>query len=77
MTVVPDYLGYVSRLAKESQYMRFPGGGANLDGMERASLLKELRVRLGNVDEGPGDVGRLAFGRVEDTKPVRRNRFYI
>lgn len=45
MTVVPDYLGYVSSLAKESQYVRIPDGGANLDDMERARLIKELRVR--------------------------------
>lgn len=76
-TVVPDYLGYVSSLAKESQYMRIKDGGANLDGMERARGLKSLQVRLGNVDGGAGEVGRLAFGRVEDTKPVQRNRLYI
>jgi hypothetical protein len=77
MTVVPDYLGYVSSLAKESPYMRIKDGGANLDGMERARGIKGLQVRLGNVDEGTGEVGRLAFGRVEDTKPVQRNRLYL
>jgi hypothetical protein len=77
MTVVPDYLGYVSSLAKESRYMKIKDGGANLDGMERARGIKGLQVRLGNVDEGTGEVGRLAFGRVEDTKPVQRNRLYI
>ena len=77
MTVVPDYLGYVSSLAKESQYMKIKDGGANLDGMERSRGIKALQVRLGNVDEGTGEVGRLAFGRVEDTKPVQRNRLYI
>ena len=77
MTVVPDYLGYVSSLAKESQYMKIKDGGANLDGMERSRGIKGLQVRLGNVDEGTGEVGRLAFGRIEDTKPVRRDRLYI
>lgn len=77
MTVVPDYLGYVSSLAKESPYMRIKDGGANLDGMERARGIKGLQVRLGNVDEGTGEIGRLAFGRVEDTKPVQRNRLYL
>jgi hypothetical protein len=77
MTVVPDYLGYVSSLAKESQYMKIKDGGANLDGMERSRGIKDLQVRLGNVNDGTGEVGRLAFGRVEDTKPVQRNRLYI
>lgn len=76
-TVVPDYLGYVSTLAKESQFVRVPNGGANLDGMERSRLMKHMRVRLGNVDEGRGEVGRLAFARVEDTGVVRKDSFYV
>jgi len=76
-TVVPDYLGYVSSLAKESQYVRMPYGGANLDGMDRARLMKDLRVRLGNVDEGRGQVGRLAFARMEETGVVRKDSFYV
>ena len=76
-TVVPDYLGYVSSLAKESPYVRMPNGGANLDGMDRARLMKDLRVRLGNVDEGRGQVGRLAFARLEETGVVRKDSFYV
>jgi len=76
-TVVPDYLGYVSSLAKESPYVRMPNGGANLDGMDRARLMKDLRVRLGNVDEGRGQVGRLAFARMEETGVVRKDSFYV
>jgi len=76
-TVLPDYLGYVSSLAKESPYVRMPNGGANLDGMDRARLMKDLRVRLGNVDEGRGEVGRLAFARLEETGVVRKDSFYI
>jgi hypothetical protein len=76
-TVLPDYLGYVSSLARESPYVRMPNGGANLDGMERARLMKNLWVRLGNVDEGRSDVGRLAFARMEDTGVVRKNNLYV
>ena len=39
LTVVPDYLGYVSSLAKESSYVRIKDGAANLDVMgERGGL---------------------------------------
>lgn len=78
-TAVPDYLGYVSSLAKESQYVRLPDGGANLDGMDRARLMKDLKVRLGNVSpvEGGGDVGRLALARMEDTVRVRKESVYV
>ena len=75
--MVSDYLGYVSSLAKESQYMKIKDGAANFDGMERARGIKGLQVRLGNVYEGTREVGRLAFGRVKHTKPVQRNRLYI
>lgn len=75
-TVVPDYLGYVSTLAKESPHVRMPNGGANLDGMDRARLMKDLRVRLGDVEEG-GQVGRLAFARAEETAVVRKDSFYV
>jgi hypothetical protein len=76
-TAIPDYLGYVSSLAKESKYMRIPDGGAALDGFDRARMIKSVHIRLGNVYEGEGDIGRLAVGRVDDTKPVQRNGLYI
>lgn len=78
-TAVPDYLGYVSSLAKESPYVRMPDGGANLDGMDRARLVKDLKVRLGNVigTECEKGVGRLALARLEDTVRVRKESFYI
>jgi hypothetical protein len=77
VTVVPDYLGYVSSLAKESPYVKMPVGGVNLDGMERARFMKNLRVRLGDLDEGRGSVGRLAFAGLEDTEIVRKDSFYV
>jgi hypothetical protein len=58
VTVVPDYLGYVSSLAKESPYVRIKNGGANLDGIGGARGIKNLQVRLSNVDEGTREVGR-------------------
>lgn len=76
-TNVPDYLGYVSSLAKESPYVRMPGGGANLDGMERARLMKGLKVRLGDVEGGRSGVGRLAFARMEETAGVKSDGFYV
>jgi hypothetical protein len=56
--VVPDYLGYVSSLAKESLYVRIKDGGANLDGIGGARGIKHPQVRPGNIEEGTGEVGR-------------------
>lgn len=79
-TIVPDYLGYVSSLAKESPYIRMPDVGVNMDGMDKARMVKEVKVRLGDVSDGPGGrggIGRLAFARLEETSKVQRGKLYI
>lgn len=52
-TVAPDVLGYVSSLTRDNPYVPLPGGGTALDGLERARLLKNMKVRLQDVT--PGD----------------------
>jgi hypothetical protein len=79
-TIVPDYLGYVSSLAKESPYIRMPDVGVNMDGMDKARLVKDVKVRLGDVadlDEAAGAIGRLAFARMEETKLVQKGKLYV
>ncbi|KAF8865288.1 hypothetical protein BDZ45DRAFT_736399 [Acephala macrosclerotiorum] len=79
-TIVPDYLGFVSSLAKESSFIRMPDVGVNMDGMDKAKLVKDMKVRLGDVSEFDGvsgNVGRLAFARMEETTKVKRGKLYI
>lgn len=79
-TIVPDYLGFVSSLAKESAFIRMPDVGVNMDGMDKARLVKEMKVRLGDVSEfegGKSQVGRLAFARMEETSPVKKGKLYV
>jgi hypothetical protein len=82
-TIVPDYLGYVSSLAKESQYIRMPDVGVNMDGIDKARLVKDVKVKLGDVSEQPmtgdgqGMIGRLAFARAEDCRSVKKGKLYI
>ncbi|KAF4637462.1 hypothetical protein G7Y89_g626 [Cudoniella acicularis] len=79
-TIVPDYLGYVSSLAKESPYIRMPDVGVNMDGMDKARLVKDVKVRLGDVsdlEDTRGQFGRLAFARMEETKTVKKGKLYI
>jgi len=45
--VIPDYLGYVSSLAKESLYVRIKDGGANLDSIGGARGIKNPQVKAG------------------------------
>jgi hypothetical protein len=73
-TLTRDYLGYVSSLARESQFVDTPNGGATLDGMQRTRQMRELRIRLGDVGDVDGGceigtgvalrVGRVAIGGV-------------
>ncbi|KAL2063472.1 hypothetical protein VTL71DRAFT_5277 [Oculimacula yallundae] len=76
-TIVPDYLGFVSSLAKESPFIRMPDAGVNMDGMDKARMVKEMKVRLGDVsamENGKSQIGRLAFARMEETSPVKKGR---
>jgi hypothetical protein len=79
-TIIPDYLGFVSSLAKESPFIKLPDVGINMDGMDKAKLVKDMKVRLGDVsafEGGDTGVGRLAFARMEETKKVERGRLYV
>jgi hypothetical protein len=45
--------------------MTIPDRGANLDGIDTTRLIKNLQFRLGNVDEGLGDAGRLVALKIQ------------
>ncbi|KAE9368511.1 hypothetical protein N431DRAFT_428293, partial [Stipitochalara longipes BDJ] len=79
-TIVPDYLGFVSSLAKESPWIRMPDVGVNMDGMDKARLVKDVKVRLGDVSYvqgGYSKIGRLAFARLEETTKVEKEKLYV
>lgn len=76
-TVAPDVLGNVSSLTRDNPYVPLPGGGTALDGLERARLLKDLKVRLQDV--APGDpLGHIALGTDErpNSGKLTTNRLY-
>ncbi|KAL4892106.1 hypothetical protein BDV59DRAFT_202997 [Aspergillus ambiguus] len=75
-TLTPDILGYVSSLTRENPYVRLPGPASTLSGAERARLLRDVRVRLGDVQSGVAEVGRLGVGSVQSTARSRGDRFY-
>jgi hypothetical protein len=73
----PDFLGYCSSLARDSGFVRTPRGGSALDGVERARLLRDVRVKLGDVGGGSDDgVGRIAFADEDRARVVRPKAFY-
>jgi hypothetical protein len=87
LTLTRDYLGYVSSLARESQYVEFPDGGVGLDGMQRSRMCTERRVRLGDVGDVDGGwsigtgvaltVGRFALGDEVKTRGVDGRKLYL
>jgi hypothetical protein len=68
----------VSTLVRDNPYVTAPTGGSALDSSDRSRLLKDLKVKLGDVmpDE---DIGHLAVGTMVDGQvvdDVRKGRLY-
>ncbi|KAI4649980.1 uncharacterized protein J4E78_008261 [Alternaria triticimaculans] len=73
----PDVLmNFSSLAARDNPYVAIPGTGTYLDAADRSRLLKDVRIRFGDVEEG-GEIGRLAIGRADgDVAPLRKGRKY-
>ncbi len=92
-SLAPDMLRYVASMTYANPFFRTPPGGTALDGAERAKLLRDVRVRIGDIrandDDGDDDdalnhggddsVGEIAFVAADDvaTCRLKRNRLYI
>ncbi|KAG0649050.1 hypothetical protein D0Z07_4744 [Hyphodiscus hymeniophilus] len=87
LSKAPDYLGFVSSIARESQYAGVPRGGVGMDGIQRTRGLRSIRIRLGDVGDaergveiGTGvalSVGVLAIGEEGSTKRIDGRKLYI
>ena len=64
MTRGPKILGYVSTMTRDNSYIDLPPGGCTLDGLERARLLKDIKVKVLDV-AAEGEVGHIALGSAE------------
>ncbi|KAI4703498.1 hypothetical protein J4E89_010074 [Alternaria sp. Ai002NY15] len=73
----PDVLmNFSSLTARDNPYVALPATGTYLDAADRSRLLKDVRIRFGDVEEG-GEIGRLAIGRADgDVAPLRKERKY-
>jgi len=79
-SIAPDVFGRVSSLTRDNPYMRIPEGGSSLDGFERAILLKDVIVKLGDV-QPEERVGHLALASVDNgyegqVGTLRKDRLY-
>jgi hypothetical protein len=61
LTKAPDLMMNISSLATRNKlYIPLPANGTFMDASDRSRLLKDLKVRFGDVD-GRADAGRLAI----------------
>ena len=78
ITLAPDIIGYASSLTLLNPYVPTPTGGTTLHGLERAALLHDLPIRIGDVC-AEEQVGAIAFAKADTGRVARlsRRRFYI
>lgn len=79
VVIGPDVLGYVSSLTRDTPYVRVTEGGSALAGIERAKLLRGLRLKMGDVGEGTEGVGRVAVSDEKGggVRPLTEERLYL
>ena len=63
----PDVLGYVSTTTRDNPYIPLAPGGGALSGMERARLLKDLRVKIDDAWSTDKEEYHIALSSVQLT----------
>ena len=72
----PDILGYVSTMTRDAPNLEVPPGGGTLGGTDRALLLKDMSIRLGEFTDDSGSVSRIGIGTLDQTSPSKTGRLY-
>lgn len=65
----PDMIGFVSSFTYNNPYMEVPSGGESMGAMERARLLRNMRVKIGDASSDQ-DVGHIVFATVHRANTV-------
>ncbi|OAL23163.1 hypothetical protein AYO20_11031 [Fonsecaea nubica] len=63
-TLAPDIFGYVSSLTRDNPHVALPDNGTTLNGLERARLLRNVRVKIGDVSPPDEPSGRVGLAQV-------------
>ena len=78
----PETLGWISSLTRNNMFTPLPAGGSTLSGVERAKLLGDRTVKLGDVQK-EAEIGSIALAWCDDrvergkTHAFDRNRKYL
>ncbi|KAH4111389.1 hypothetical protein HBI64_005360 [Parastagonospora nodorum] len=75
LTLGPELFGFVTSMTYENPWVKIPQGGTMLDAMERARLLKDVQVYVGDV-RGEEDVGHVALAAGVPLRKLERGRLY-
>lgn len=65
----PDMMGYVSSFTYNNPYMNLPPGGESLGAMERARLLRDVKVKIGDA-RADDEVGHIVFATLSRPDPI-------
>jgi hypothetical protein len=65
----PDMIGYVSSFTYNNPYMQVPAGGESLGAMERARLLRDMTVKIGDAT-AESDIGHVVFATVSRSDTI-------
>ncbi|KAF2709518.1 hypothetical protein K504DRAFT_502244 [Pleomassaria siparia CBS 279.74] len=79
MTLGPEIFGFVTSMTYDNPYVKLSGGtlggGTTLDAMERAKLLKDVKVYIGDV-RGDEEIGHIAMAAGVPMRKLERGRLY-
>lgn len=78
-TLGPEIFGFVTSMTYDNPYVRIAdgtlGGGTTMDAMERARVLKDVKVYIGDV-RGDDDTGHIAMASGVPLRKLERDRLY-
>lgn len=78
-TLGPELFGFVTSMTYDNPYVRIGdgplGGGTTMDSMERAKLLKDVKVYIGDV-QGEAAVGHITMAAGVPVRKLERGRLY-
>jgi hypothetical protein len=78
-TVAPDIFGYVSSMTRDNPHLNLPDGGSTMSGSERARALKNLRVKIADLNrgQGVGHIGLAAADMDVEMGRLEKTRHYV
>jgi hypothetical protein len=79
-TLAPDIFGYVSSLTRDNHMINLPEGGSTLNGIDRARMLKGVKVKIADIggNDGLGRVGlAMKNSSQENVAELRKGKQYM